>query len=96
MKNAVRSRKIAITQADKGGCILIVDPELILSCTVEKLNVVSRYTPLGLANPLHEIRSLLITLWKYAFQQVLLQVNSLKKLLACITNLLQTSQIRSV
>ena len=66
LKNAVRSRKIAITQADKGGCILIVDPELILSCTVEKLNVVSRYTPLGLANTLPEIRSLLITLWKYA------------------------------
>ena len=65
-KNTIRSRKIAITQADKGGCILIVDPELILSCTVEKLNVVSRYTPLGLANPLPEIRSLLITLWNYA------------------------------
>ena len=41
LKNAVRSRKIAITQADKGGCILIVYPELIVSSTIEKLNDVS-------------------------------------------------------
>ena len=43
LKNAVKCRKIAVTQADKGGCILIVDPELIITSTLEKLNDACRY-----------------------------------------------------
>ena len=66
LKHAVRTRKIAITQADKGGCILIVPPDLIVSSTLEKLNDTSRYEVLGASNPLPNLRKELITLWKYA------------------------------
>jgi hypothetical protein len=66
LKTAVRTRKIAITQADKGGCILIVYPDLILSSTKAKLNDTTLYKPLGKSNPLPDIRGLLISMWKYA------------------------------
>ena len=66
LKRAVRTHKIAITQADKGGSILIVKPELIVSSTYEKLNDIKRYKPLGSVNPLPGLRKELIVLWKYA------------------------------
>ena len=65
LKSAVSSGQIAVTQADKGGCILIVDPELIISSTEEKLMDADRYVPLGSSNPLPELRSSMLTLWKY-------------------------------
>ena len=65
LKNAVNSKQIAITQADKGGCILIVDPNLIISSTEEKLMDVERYEPLGKNNPLPELRKDMLRLWKY-------------------------------
>lgn len=66
LKNAVKSQKIAVTQADKGGCILIVKPKLILSSTEEKLKDTDRYCSLGNSNPLPAMRKELITFWKFA------------------------------
>ena len=66
LTSAVKSRKIAITQADKGGCILIVKPKLILSSTEKKLKETDRYCNLGDKNPLPELKSLMMTLWKFA------------------------------
>ena len=63
---AVKTKKIAITEADKGGCVLIVSPDLIVTSTQEKLSDVSRYKKLGSANPLPKLRKELLTLWKYA------------------------------
>ena len=61
LKRAVKTKKIAITQADKGGCILIVNPDLIVSSTLEKLNDSDRYVPLGKSNPLPDLRKELLT-----------------------------------
>ena len=66
LKNAVKCRKIAVTQADKGGCILIVDPELIITSTLEKLNDACRYKCLGKVNPLPELKKDLLRYWKFA------------------------------
>ena len=65
LENAVKIGKIAVTQADKGGCVLIVSPELIISSTQEKLLDTNRYIDLGSKNPLPELRKELIMYWKY-------------------------------
>ena len=66
LQAAVKTKKIAITEADKGGCILIVTPDLIVTSTLEKLSDTKRYKKLGSANPLPDLKSLLISLWKFA------------------------------
>ena len=66
LQNAVKTEKIAVTQADKGGCILIVDPKLIVSSTEEKFMDASRYKCLGSTNPLPEYRKELLVMWKFA------------------------------
>ena len=66
LETAVKMKKIAITQADKGGCILIVNPDLIVSCTQEKLDDPIRYSKIGKANPLPALKKSMLTMWKYA------------------------------
>ena len=84
LKSAVKSRTIAITLADKGGCILIVKPELIVSSTKAKLMDTKRYVCLGKSNPLPELRKEMLTLWKFGVLKAYVTPDQAKKTVGLI------------
>ena len=63
LQNMSAKNKIAIVQADKGGAILIVRPELLRKKVVEKLENNQLYTKLT-GDPLCQLKKELFELWK--------------------------------
>ena len=86
LREATKSGSIAISQADKGGCILIVTPELVLLSTSGKLADPSRYKPLGATDPLPGLRSQLINKWKSAINNKYVSVTEAKGTVGLIHN----------
>jgi len=65
LQKNITEDKISVVQADKGGAILIVTPELLKKKTMEKLNNINIYEKLD-EDPTKEIHKELVDLWVYA------------------------------
>ena len=60
---ATREGLIAVTEADKGGAIIVTTPQVIAEITNSKLNDTSNYTNLGTSDPLPILKSRLTEMW---------------------------------
>ena len=65
LEKKISENKIAVVQADKGGAILVVNPELLRRKTLEKLNNADLYEKLD-QDPTKELHKELVNLWVHA------------------------------
>ena len=85
MQRNVDSEKIAITPADKGGSILIVDPQMLRKKTLEKLEDPNVYRKLE-TDPLPELRDKLFNLWVYGKEQCFISPEEAKLVMGISNN----------
>ena len=86
IKQATKEGSIAITQADKGGCMLIVEPSLITELTSEKLLDIKRYKLLGNTDPLPTLRKELLNKWKTAVNNDYVSIRQARDTVGLIFN----------
>ena len=66
--SATKEGRIAITQADKGGAILVVPCDVITTITASKLGDTSMYEDIGTIDPSPRLRSRLLEMWHSGFK----------------------------
>ena len=79
LRQAIKDEKIAITSADKGGAILVLNPSQIRATTEEKLTDISRYVNIGLENPLPNLKRNLNEVWIEGFNKGYVTKDELNK-----------------
>ena len=79
LKSAVKSSKIAITSADKGGAIIIVTPAIIKDITAEKVSDTKRYKNVGTESPIPKLKEDLHQHWSDECEKEYVTVDQTKK-----------------
>ena len=85
LQQKTNDNEIAIVEADKGGAILIVYPELLKSKTLEKLNNPNLYEKLE-EDPTHVLQKDLVKLWVKGKQDGLISANIAKEVMGVSDN----------
>ena len=86
LQDNIDKNKIAIVQADKGGAILIVKPELLRKKTLEKLNNPNIYEKLQ-EDPTKDLHKELVDLWIFAKNNNIVTTKEAKEVIGISDNL---------
>ena len=85
LRQALKDENIAISSADKGGAILVLNPSQIRATTEEKLTDISRYVNIGLENPLPNLKRNLNEVWIEGFNKGYVTKDELNKTMGIIS-----------